>query len=237
MDARYGPLLEKLDSFQGEIGKRILNLPKYYNNLSPRIALKWPSFKVIVLLRKLSYLAKLLSVEPNSTHVQLFHSLASVNALDVALVRQCKELEILYGTKVWEACMNSPEEAINIAKEAKDELLEKDWNSTIHQARSHCSLSQVSDELIVNEWCGVWDEALNFGTKGTKLSQNLFKALCKPLFGDRSCKLCSALISESSYANHLCAVHDFPLTRLIDAVKEAKSELFTDPTLFCIKYN
>ena len=96
------PLLEKLESFQGEIGKRILSLPKYYNNLSVKIALKWPSFRVLVLIRKLSYLAKLLSQEPTSTHVRLFHSLASANALDIALVRQCKELEISYGTQFWE---------------------------------------------------------------------------------------------------------------------------------------
>ena len=82
---------------EGEIGKRILKLPRHYNNLSVRIALKWPSFQVLVLIRKLSYLAKLLLLEPTTTHANLFHSLASVNALDVALVRQCKELEIMYG--------------------------------------------------------------------------------------------------------------------------------------------
>ena len=54
---------------------------------------------------------KLLSQEPPSTHVRLFHSLASANALDIALVRQCKELEISYGTQFWETSINSPEEA------------------------------------------------------------------------------------------------------------------------------
>ena len=222
------PLLEKLESFQGEIGKRILSLPKYYNNLSVKIALKWPSFRVLVLIRKLSYLAKLLSQELTSTHVRLFHSLASANALDIALVRQCKELEISYGTQFWETSINSPEEATEIVKKAKDELLERDWDSTVHCARSHSSLLQVGDKVIVNEWRGVWDEALNHGSKGTKLSQNLFKVLCRPLFGDRSCKLCSVSISESSYANHIYTVHDFPLARIIQSIREDKSELFTN---------
>ena len=112
-----------------------------------------------------------------------------------------------------------------------NELLERDWDSTVHQARSHSSLLQVSDKLIINEWCGVWDEALNLGTKGTKLSQNLFKALCRPLFGDRSCKLCSVSITEPSYANHICTVHGFPLARVVQSTRDAKSELFTNPTL------
>ena len=231
------PLLEKLESFQGEIGKRILSLPKYYNNLSVKIALKWPSFRVLVLIRKLSYLAKLLSQELTSTHVRLFHSLASANALDIALVRQCKELEISYGTQFWETSINSPEEATEIVKKAKDELLERDWDSTVHCARSHSSLLQVGDKVIVNEWRGVWDEALNHGSKGTKLSQNLFKVLCRPLFGDRSCKLCSVSISESSYANHIYTVHDFPLARIIQSIREDKSELFTNPALSCINFN
>ena len=75
-----------------------------------RIALRWPSFKVLVLIRKLSYLAKLLSLEPTSTHLRLFYSLASADALDVALVRQCKELEILNETHFRETCMNHPED-------------------------------------------------------------------------------------------------------------------------------
>ena len=68
---------------------------------------------------------------------------------------------------------------------------------------SHSSLLQVGDKVIVNEWRRVWDEALNHGSKETKLSQNLFKVLRRPLFGDRSCKLCSVSISESSYVNHI----------------------------------
>ena len=33
------PLLRKLESFQGEVGRRILKLPQYYNNLVGRIGL------------------------------------------------------------------------------------------------------------------------------------------------------------------------------------------------------
>ena len=169
--------------------------------------------------------------------MRLFHSLASANALDIALVCQCKELEISYGTQFWETSINSPEEATEIVKKAKDELLERDWDSTVHCARSHSSLLQVGDKVIVNEWRGVWDEALNHGSKGTKLSQNLFKVLCRPLFGDRSCKLCSVSISESSYANHIYTVHDFPLARIIQSIREDKSELFTNSALSCINFN
>ena len=145
------PLLKKLESFQGEIGKKILKLPKYYNNLSVRIALKWPSFKVLILIRKLVYLAKLLSLEPSSTtHARLFHSLASANIMDVSLIRQCKELEMFYETNFWQACIDPPDEAIHIVKEAKAILLEKDWVITVNHARSHLSLKCICDASIVD---------------------------------------------------------------------------------------
>ena len=50
---------------------------------SVRLGLKWPSFKVIVLIRKLCYLAKFLSQEVTSTHTRLFHSLAADDALNM----------------------------------------------------------------------------------------------------------------------------------------------------------
>ena len=84
--------------------------------------------------------------------MRLFYSLASADALDVALVRQCKEIEILYETHFWEACMNRhPEDAIEIVKKVKEELLERDWVNTVRRARFHSSLLQVSDKLVVNE--------------------------------------------------------------------------------------
>ena len=50
--------------------------------------------------------------------MRLFYSLASADALDVALVRQCKELEISYETHFWETCMNHPEDTIEIVKKS-----------------------------------------------------------------------------------------------------------------------
>ena len=81
-------------------------------------------------------------------------------------------------------------------------ILERDWDSTARCARFHSSLLQVSDKLVVNEWRGVWDEALNHGTKGTKLSQNLFRTLTRPLFGDKLCNLCSASITGQPMLNN-----------------------------------
>ena len=49
-------LTAKLEKFQSEIGKRILQLSKFHNNTAPMIGLHLPSMKVQILLRKLSAL-------------------------------------------------------------------------------------------------------------------------------------------------------------------------------------
>ena len=71
--------------------------------------------------------------------------------------------------------MDSPEDALHIVREAKTDLLETDWNRTVNYARSHSSLSYISGAEVVDEWYSVWDEALNHGTKGTRVAQNIFR--------------------------------------------------------------
>ena len=53
--------LSTLETFQAEIGKPILGLPKHHSNLTTLIELHWPSVRCRILIWKLRYLAKLLS--------------------------------------------------------------------------------------------------------------------------------------------------------------------------------
>ena len=168
------PLLHKLESFQGEVGRRILRLPRCYNNLSVRIGLRWPSFKVLILLRKLTFLANLLSKDTQCVSSRLFWSLVAEDPLCISLVQQCKEIELSYGTNFWDQCLKTPEIATRTVGKAKTVLLDADWQSTLSVAGSHPSLTYISDESVVNEWCNVWNEALEYGTKGTKTSSESY---------------------------------------------------------------
>ena len=50
--------IELLEAFQGEMGKRILKLPKYLSNTAAVTALDWPSMRARLLVRKLSFLKR-----------------------------------------------------------------------------------------------------------------------------------------------------------------------------------
>ena len=197
--------LHILESFQAEIGKRILGISKYHSNTSTLIGLHWPSVKARILIRKLTFLAKLLERDDGlSSHV--FRTLASDDVYEVSLIQQCRSLEQQIGTGYLQLCLENPTDAYSIVHDAKEDILAKDWICTVQSSRSHPSLAVVSaTEAIAASWNSIWDEALEYGVRGTRLMQGLFRVLAKPTFGDRACPHCNDTIS--SYPEHLFAKH------------------------------
>ena len=89
--------LKALESFQCEIGRRILRLPKFYSNNAVHIRLHWPTVSTRILLRKLSFLAKLLSSNNDSISTRVFNSLAIDDVYDSSIIQQCRKLESALG--------------------------------------------------------------------------------------------------------------------------------------------
>ena len=81
----------------------------------------------------------------NSSSVRNFHTMVSKGVVfKISLVLQCKELELFFGTNYLQQCLNSPDNAIHIVREAKSHLIEEDWNRTISIALTHSSLVHVT---------------------------------------------------------------------------------------------
>ena len=70
-------IVTMLNTFQADIGKRILKLPRSHNNLSVRVGLKRRSCMVMIMLRKRTFLAKLLSNTTDSSSHRIIQTLAS----------------------------------------------------------------------------------------------------------------------------------------------------------------
>ena len=64
----------------------------------------------------------------------------------------------------------------------------------------------VATDEIASTWNRLWDEALEYGVRGTRLMPGLFAALTRPVFGGRACPHCKDVIS-SSYPEHLFTKH------------------------------
>ena len=82
-------MLHQLESFQGEIGRRMLKLSKYHSTLSTRLALKWPSITARIFIRKLSLLSKVCQ-EGNNIGNKIF---SSFNQDSLRLTQECRAME------------------------------------------------------------------------------------------------------------------------------------------------
>ena len=86
------PLLDRLEAFQGEIGRRILKLSKFHSLLSTRLALRWPSVAARIFNQKLNLLFKINS-EEDSIGCHIFSKLAAKDPQSLRIIQECRYLE------------------------------------------------------------------------------------------------------------------------------------------------
>ena len=90
-------LLSKLESFQAQLGKRVLKLTKFTANNIPHMAPHWPSMRCCCLFAKLSFLYRICCEGEGSLRDQVFTSLAALDVESICLIKQC----LFFGTPLW----------------------------------------------------------------------------------------------------------------------------------------
>ena len=116
-----------LDSFQCEIGCRILRLPKHHSGNAVCIALHWPYMSTRIFLRKVAFLSKLLRQNKDSLCCRIFTSLAIENVYNTSIVQQCRMLE----SDIVAKCLHNPENATSIVQSSKKVILSRDCDELI----------------------------------------------------------------------------------------------------------
>ena len=192
------------------MGKRILKIPKHYANLLPRVTLQLPSMRVRILIRKLYFLAHLLTSNDDTLGPTTFRTLAMCNVDDISLVQQCRWLESHFThDSITDRCLRYPEEATSIIHKAEVDLLKSDKNRTLTEASKHRSLKHI---LNIKCWLPVWDKALDRGCAGTIAIQKLIRYLATPVFNDR-CQYCTRSINPTvTCAEHLIICKSLPIS-------------------------
>ena len=137
-------LLQKLESFQAEIAKQILRLPKH----------------------KLCFLLKIIKNDDTLSSC-IFHALAAFEVESLHLVRQCHFLESPFQTNLTSTVLLTPDETSSY--QLKKEIINRDWLSLLSEAAFHpfqCHIQAVAANPD-GSWPKVWDTALNKGAFGT----------------------------------------------------------------------
>ena len=99
-------LLSALESFQSDLGKKMLKLPKSTAHNIPLLAMELPTTRSRILFIKLTFLHKLVNGD-NSLCSQAFRSLAATDEESTLIVRQCHLLELTYSSNLTSTVLNS----------------------------------------------------------------------------------------------------------------------------------
>ena len=92
--------IQMLNSFLGELSKRLLKLPQWYCNTPASIVVGLRTARALCLVRKLKFLDKITALENSDTlSAQTLLSLSlSDDISSICLVHECRELEQYFGT-------------------------------------------------------------------------------------------------------------------------------------------
>ena len=235
--------IKALESFQCEIGRRILRLPKHHSKTVVRLGLQWPSVSTRILIRKLTFLAKLLSSTDDKISDRIFTSLAIVDVYNVGIVQQCRMLEADVSTNVLALCLQNPTDAPSIVKSMRKEIIRSDFDVLLRSAATHPSAKYIASVAEVTSWCRLWDLALDRGILGTRGLQTLLKVLSHRIYENSLCPSCGASLgTDSLWVDHICLAHSEVVNHLschdiISKLKEADMDTIfsiTSSRLNCI---
>ena len=161
------PMLGKREKFQGDLGKKILNIPKHHSNLIPLVALRWPTMRLRILQRKLAFLRRTLYPRKITIYVSVFESLRE-KGTEPLLIQQCKFLESVYGTHYTESLLSQSSDNDQCPlslKDIREALEERDRKYIWEQVSTRDSLASLSPDI---NWLRLWDDARDYGLPGAK---------------------------------------------------------------------
>ena len=223
-------LLNKLESFQAELGKRILRLHSSSSNRGCRIALHWPSMRARVLCSKFSFLLKVTQGD-DSLSCRVFRSLAASEVESIQLVRQCRFLESQYGSNLTSDILTDP---MSISTAAlKKVILQLDHSRLLADASTVPHLKHIVNIDTDPEcnWLRVWDLALDRGPHGTSCALAMLKLLGLQSFsGNCPFGSCDHILGDEHLGTHFLLIHTELTVTLSDcelALKCLSDDIFT----------
>ena len=220
-----------LEQFQYEIGRRILKVQKNTSGKVVRLCLNLPSMACRILIRKLTFLGKLLRADNSTISSTLFTAQAIV---DPFIIQQCKMLEASLNIHVLDECLKCPETASMLVKSEKQSILESDMSSLIASALDHDSAHLTATVAAQISWNKLWDIALDRGTHGTSQLQRIVCHLSRHIYCGYTCSLCNLPIDQgTTWLAHLCTHHSVTLrsiqlsqNNIIDLLASGDDQIF-----------
>ena len=211
--------IKMLECFQGEVAKRILQLPKWYSNTAAIVALGWSSLHATCTIRKLRFLHRVMANEESICHRTFAAMVDDVEAL--SLVKECRELEERYKSSFTSQILNVKDSAdgLIVIREAQEYIIKEDQTLLLNKVSSYQFLHHIAVSV---GWKKLWDHALDHGSSVIKGMKNLVRVITYPDHATSKCPLCDmSELDQITLAEHFTNEHtksDSPWTTLIDSL-------------------
>lgn len=197
--------LQRLESFQGEIAKRILKLPRWYSNTAACVALGWKSIHAVCTIRKLRFLHRVMTNEESVCYRAFSAMVDNVEAL--SLVKECRELEETYGADFTSQILDAIDFTASSCaiKEAEDHISKEDKVIQLQKASKFCHLIAIAESV---GWRKLWDLSLDHGPSTVKSVRNLVRIISYPNHATSKCPKCDiAELDPPSLPAHIIDKH------------------------------
>ena len=223
-----------LEQFQYEIGRRILKLPKNTSGKVVRLCLSLPSMACRILIKKLTFLGKLINKEKPTISSEIFTAQAIIDPFHISIIQQCKMLEAMLGIHVLDECLEYLESASMIVKNEKQTMLDTDMSTLVTSALHHDSAHLVAAVAQQISWRKLWDMALDKGTHGTSQLQRIVCHLSHRIYEGYICPLCGSQLDPCiTWLSHLCSSHTvmlgsmhLSLNTIVDLLSKGDCQIF-----------
>ena len=151
--------IQMLESFQGDIAKRILQLPKWYSNTAAIIALGWNTLHSVCTIRKLKFLHRVITNQESICHRVFSATVDDVESL--SLVRECRELEQRYKSNFTSTILCAHgEDGLDIIQNTQKSIFKIDQSLLLQKASEYPFLTQIAR---CTGWKRLWDDAPDYG--------------------------------------------------------------------------
>ena len=211
--------IKMLECFQGEVAKRILQLPKWYSNTAASVALGWNSLHATCTIRKLRFLHRVMVNEESICHRTFAAMVDDVEAL--SLVKECRELEERYKSSFTSQILKikEPADGLDVIRKAKEHITREDRALLLNKVSNYPFLHQIAVSI---GWKKLWDHALDHGSSVTKGLKNLVRVITYPDHAMSKCPLCDTpKLDQATLAEHFIDEHtksDTPWNTLFDSL-------------------
>ena len=225
--------IQMLDSFLGELSKRLLKLPRWYSNTPASIVVGLMSARALCLTRKLNFLRKI-SIDKYSETLssQTLRSLSD-DIDSVCLIRECRDLEQFFHSNFTSTILQIDADTCPRPYEIKEDLQTRDQDLRLTQHEGRADMSIVVEVERAVGWPRLWDLALDYGPKCVDGLRNLVRVVAFPPHASSACPLCDKeTISRGALLSHVLKIHSRirvgsdELLSLLYSVTNSNSALF-----------